>query len=65
MIAARFVEDGITDPRVVERFLIVEDYQVSIPRQGEMSDAGVWFTRVRDDRATMILKLMPADSVTS
>jgi len=34
MIAARFVEDGITDPRVVERFLIVEDYQVSNPSSG-------------------------------
>jgi len=34
MIAARFVEDGITDPRVVERFFIVEDYQVSNPSSG-------------------------------
>ena len=30
-IAANFVEDGITDPDVVDRMLIVEDYHVSNP----------------------------------
>ena len=30
-IAARFVENGITDPEVVDRLLIVEDYHVTNP----------------------------------